>query len=75
MIADREPGELRYADICTWSATGQEVTVVNAYDANVVGVVDRGVIKFVPRRHLTLRVTAEENLKYYDDWFEETDQL
>lgn len=75
MIQPRKDGELRYGDVCLWTASGQEVTVMNAHDKYVVGVVDRGIIKFVPRRHLQLRVPAEKNLEFYDDWLEETDQL
>lgn len=71
MIQDRQPDDLRYGDVCIWTATGQEVTVMNPHDKYVVGVVDRGVIKFVPRRHLRLRVPAEDNLAMFDDWLED----
>lgn len=74
MIRDRQPGEFFYGDTAIWSATGQEVTVVEAWDKHVVKVVCQGATKFVPRRHLTLRVKASENLEFYDDWFE-ADQL
>lgn len=81
MIQPRREGEFRYGDIAIWSATGQEVTVLDDYDKHLVKVVDRGVVKHVPRRHLKLKVNAEVALYMFDDWLEErygeaeTDQL
>lgn len=71
MIQPRQDGELRYGDVCIWTATGQEVTVVEAIDKHLAKVVDRGVTKMVPRRHLKLRVHSEVALYMFDDWLED----
>lgn len=71
MIQPRREGELRYGDVCIWTSTGQEVTVLDDFDAKLVKCAFQGVIKHIPRRHLKVRATAADNLSAFDDWLEE----